>query len=292
MESSPEFEELLDLLDLQPDGPLGFRGGSPKGRTRALFGGQLVAQALIAAGRTTPAERVPHSLHAYFLRPGDPTKPLDFAVEAIRDGRNYHHRQVVVTQQGREIFRQLAGFTVDQPGASYQALADTPDAATDAVDPASLTDYIGWTMAGTDNPDHPWPSETTAIEVTFEQAPPAERGAVVTGQLRMWMRLRGSVPGADPLLHGALLAWMSDKTLADLAILCHGYRWLDHGVSSVSLDHSMWFHEPARADGWLRFDQEVDRTAGGRGLVRGRFVTPDGRQVAAAAQEAVVGLPD
>jgi len=291
MESSPEFAELLDLLDLQPNGPHGFRGGSPKGRTRALFGGQLVAQALIAAGRTTPAERVPHSLHAYFLRPGDPTKALEFAVEAVRDGRNYHHRQVVVTQEGREIFRQLAGFTVDQPGPRYQALAEI-DAAAEGVDPADFTDYIDWTMAGTDNPDHPWPSETTAIEVTFEQAPPAERGGVVTGQLRMWMRMRGSVPGSDPLLHGALLSWMSDKTLADLAILCHGRRWLDHGVTSVSLDHSMWFHEPARADGWLRFDQEVDRTAGGRGLVRGRFVTPDGRLVASAAQEAVVGLPD
>ncbi len=289
MESSPELEELVDLLDLQRHGPHSFRGGSPTRRTRSLFGGQLVAQALVAAGRSTPGDRIPHSLHAYFLRPGDPLRPLEFAVETIRDGRNYHHRQVVVTQDDREIFRQLMGFTVNQPGPHYQPQGAVAD---QAVDPGSFTDYLDWTMAGTDNPDHPWRSESKPIEVTFEHAPPADPGGVVTGPLRMWMRLRGKVASSDPLVHAALLAWMSDTTLADLAILCHGRRWVDTGVVSVSLDHSMWFLEPARADGWLRFDQEVTHTAGGRGLVRGLFVTPEGREVAAVSQEAVVGLGD
>ena len=294
---SAEFVELLELLDLElldPDGltddPRRFRGRSPRGRTRSVFGGQFVAQSLVAAGRTVPEGRVPHSLHAYFLRAGDPLVPIDYAVETIRDGRSYHHRQVVASQDGREVFRLLAGFTVDRPGPRYQP--PLPGPPPDGTDPAGHPGYVRWTMASSTVDEHPWEHEPTPLEITFEDAPAPVAGEPVFGVQRMWLRLQGTVPSDDPVLHAALLAWMSDKTLADLAILAHGSRWVDDGVVSLSLDHSMWFLEPVRADGWIRFDQQVDHTAGGRGLVRGSFVTPDGRQVAVATQEATVGLPD
>lgn len=300
-ERSDELDELLRLLDVQPDGPGCFRGDSPADRGRTVFGGQLIAQALIAAGRTVQPGRGPHSMHAYFLRPGDPRRPLIFTVEAVRDGRNYHHRQVSTHQDGKEVFRLVAGFTAGTDGPQYQA-APTPEPTPEPLellepieravppDPAHFADYAAWTMAAATVPYHPWQDEATPLQITFQNAPDVVSGEPVGGPLRMWMRLKGAVPGDDPTLHAALLAWISDKTLADLAILVHGRRWVDDGVTSLSLDHAMWFLEPARADGWLRFDQEVERTAGGRGLVRGAFFDAAGRHIATAAQEAVVGL--
>jgi acyl-CoA thioesterase II len=325
MSSCPEFDELLTLLELEAAGPDRFVGRSPAGRTRSIFGGQFAAQALMAAGRTVPDGRAPHSLHAYFLRAGDPRRPIEYRTEVVRDGRTYHHRQVVAAQDGKEVFRLLAGFTAAGSGPYHQPPGGSvpvprpagaggghhPDG-TVGADPdrppvppdrfldgggrehgdGAWCDYVSWTMAGTDNTDHPWAGETTPLDVVLADPPDPAHGRPVPTPLRMWIRLRGTVPSEDPLLHAALLAWVSDKTLADLAILVHGRRWVDDGVTSVSLDHTMWFLEPARADGWLRFDQQVDHTAGGRGLVRGALCTADGRQVAIAAQEAIVGLPD
>ncbi len=287
--SAAAFAELLQLLDLEPAGPSSFRGASPVGRERSVFGGQLLAQALVAAGRTVGDDKVAHSLHGYFLRPGDPTIPLELAVEAVRDGRNYQHRQVTVHQRNREVFRLVASFVVRQPGPDYQAPTTVSEA-----DPATFADYVRWTVEGSTNPEHEWASERTPVELRFEGAPrqgPRRGDHALTGPQRIWMRLHSTVPSDDPLLHAALLAWLSDKTLSDGMLLAHGHRWIDAGASSLSLDHSMWFLAPTRADGWLCLEQEVEATAGGRGLARGTFSSADGRRIAAVAQEATVDLP-
>jgi acyl-CoA thioesterase-2 len=287
--SEATFTELLDLLDLERAGPSQFVGASPAGRNRSLFGGQLLAQALVAAGRTVDGGKVAHSLHAYFLRPGDPTVPLELAVEAVRDGRNYQHRQVVVHQRDREVLRLVTSFVVPQPGPTYQAPTTVSEA-----DPATFTDYVRWTVEGSTNPGHEWANEDSPAELRFEEAPasgPHGGQHALTRPQRIWMRLHGTVPSEDPLLHAALLAWLSDKTLSDCLLLAHGHRWLDDGASSVSLDHSMWFLEPARADGWLCLEQSAEATAGGRGLARGSICTADGRRIASLAQEATVGVP-
>ncbi|MEZ5231207.1 MAG: thioesterase family protein [Acidimicrobiales bacterium] len=283
----PAFAELLEVLQLDRVGPSRFRARSPHDRTRSIFGGQLIAQALVAAGHTAEHGRLVHSMHAYFLRPGDPALPLDIEVEAIRDGRAYQHRQAVVSQGGKEVLRLLAGFVVPQDGAAFQVPVAVGEA-----DPAGFTDYIGWTLDGSRTPDHPWGEESRPVALRYEGAPPPEVGQRIERPLRIWCRLHDRVDSDDPILHAALLAWISDKTLADLTVLVHGYRWMDPGVSSLSLDHAMWYAGRVRADGWLLFEQEVLQTASQRGLVQGAFVSPTGQRLATACQEALVGLPD
>lgn len=202
--SAASFDELLRLLDLEQTAPSRFRGASPAGRNRSVFGGQLLAQALMAAGRTVDDGKVAHSLHAYFLRPGDATTLMELAVEAVRDGRNHQHRQVVVRQRDREVFRLASSFVVRRPGPTYQAPTTIGEA-----DPATFTDYVRWTVDGSTNPDHEWASEDSPVELRFEGAPPRgpHRGEhALTGPQRIWMRLHGTVPSDDPLLHATLLA--------------------------------------------------------------------------------------
>ncbi|MEZ5262566.1 MAG: thioesterase family protein [Acidimicrobiales bacterium] len=158
--------------------------------------------------------------------------------------------------------------------------------------PGGFTDYIGWTLDGSRTPDHPWGEESRPVALRYEGAPPPEVGQRIERPLRIWCRLHDRVDSDDPILHAALLAWISDKTLADLTVLVHGYRWMDPGVSSLSLDHAMWYAGRVRADGWLLFEQEVLQTASQRGLVQGAFVSPTGQRLATARQEALVGLPD
>lgn len=286
MTDAAAFAELLAVLDIERRGPATFRARSPHDRTRSIFGGQLLAQALIAAGRTAEHGRLVHSLHAYFLRPGDPARPLDITVETLRDGRAYQHRQAVISQEGKEVLRLLAGFVVPQEGATYQQPVTVGEA-----DPAAFADYVRWTLDGSHQPDHPWASEARLVELRYEDAPPPEPGQRVEAPLRIWARLHDRIDSDDPVLHAALLAWISDKTLADLTVLVHGHRWLDPGVTSLSLDHAMWYAVAARADGWLLFEQEVLVTAARRGLVQGTFVSPTGRRLATATQEALLDVP-
>ena len=157
--------------------------------------------------------------------------------------------------------------------------------------PRRCPDYERWGEAGTDNPGHAWYSEVGPVDIRIENPQPPRFGQVVRGEQRLWIRLLGSVPGDDPLLHAALLAWLSDKTIADFAPLVHGHRWTDHGADSLSLDHAMWFLRPARADQWLLFRQDAPSTGGGRGLTRGEMAAADGRPVASMVQEVLLTLP-
>lgn len=284
--------ELLDLLDLAPLADGGFEGRSPVDRMRAVYGGQFLAQGLLAAGRTVPEGRAPHSLHAYFVRAGDPAVPIRYQVDEVRDGRSFSHRHVGASQDGREVFRLVASFQVPTEGAAYDDDDDDDAPGDAAVDPEQLADYERWGEAGTDNPGHAWYSEVGPVDIRIEDPPEPRIGQPLRGEQRLWIRLSGPVPSDDPLLHAALLAWLSDKTIADFAPLVHGARWTDEGADSVSLDHAMWFLRPTRADQWLRFRQDCPSTGGGRGLTRGDMATAAGDRVASIMQEVLLTLPD
>ncbi len=291
-----DLDELLDIMAVRPvtaaddgDAPAGrpvFEGRSPHGRSRSIFGGQFLGQALMAAGATVAGDRAPHSLHAYFVRGGDPTVPIRYEVDLIRDGRSFSHRQVIATQGGREVFRQLASFHVDVPGPAH----DDP-VPIEEIDPATLVVYEDWAETGTDNPDHDVYTELTPCELRYENPPPTGPGLRVRGPQRLWARVRGRVDDDRPLLHAALLAWLSDKSIADFSTLAHGRRWTDVGTDSISLDHAMWFVRPFRADEWLLYVQEAPSSAGGRAFTRGEFVTMTGARVATVAQEVLLNLP-
>jgi acyl-CoA thioesterase-2 len=287
-----DLAELLDVLDLRALDGERFEGRSPTGRARAVFGGQFLAQGLLAAGRTVPASRPPHSLHAYFLRSGDPAVPIVYDVEPMRDGRSFSHRQVRATQKGRDVFRLVASFQEASPLQPGPRRPEHDDPfPVSGVDPETLPRYEAWALDGTDNPGHDVYTERSPVDIRYEEPPPAAFGQVVRGRQRLWVRLGGDVPGEDPLLHAALLAWMSDKSIADFSTLAHGHRWTDLGANSLSLDHAMWFVRPARADGWLLFEQEAATSVAGRALTRGDMATPQGVRVAAVNQEVLFTLP-
>jgi len=282
-----DLDELLAVLRLEGEGGDLFTGRSPADRDRPVYGGQFLAQALLAAGATVEPGRAPHSLHAYFVRSGPAQVPIDYVVDRVRDGRNFSHRAVVARQDGKEVFRLIASFQVPSSGLSHQEPFEVPT----GTDPAAFPGYRAWVADLSDNDDHPWFREQVPVDIRFEDAPPARPRRPIGGTLRIWMRLVGRVPSDDPTLHAALLAWMSDKTISDVTMYPHGRSWTDAGTDILSLDHAMWFYEPARADEWVLFTHETPATRGGRGLARGDLVTLDGRRVGAVAQEALLVYP-
>ncbi len=283
---------LIDLLRVEPAGPDRFVGRSPTDRDRQVYGGQFLAQALLAAAATVEPGRLPHSLHAYFLRTGSAHTPIEYRVERIRDGRTASHRSVVATQDGREVFRQLQSFQVERPGPTHPP-PRPPDA---ALDPSTLPSYREWVAELSDDDDHPWFAEDVPVDLRIEDPPRPRPRAPMTGELRVWMRLIGPTEetgdAGDPDLQSALLAWMSDKTISDVVLYPHGRSWTDAGSDLLSLDHALWFHEPVPTDRWLLLTHEALATRRGRGLARGDYLTIDGRLVASVAQEAFLVLPE
>jgi acyl-CoA thioesterase-2 len=253
-------DALVDLLDLEPIEVNLFRGVSPDDHRQRVFGGQVAGQALVAAGRTVERGTV-HSLHAYFLRPGDPLVPIVYEVDRIRDGRSFITRRVVAIQHGHAIFNLSASFHIDERGPEHQQpMPDVPDA-------ESLP-----------RPEHELPQA-----IDLRRAPASGPGCA-----RVWLRADGRLPD-DPLLHACVAAYASDMTLLDTTLSAHGL-----GVGSApdlmlaSLDHAMWFHRPFRADEWLLYDQDSPVTCGARGFARGTIFTSDGRLVASVVQEGLV----
>lgn len=279
-----DLAQLLDVLTVQPAGGDHFTGRTPADRDRPVYGGQFLAQAVLAAAGTVEPGRHLHSLHAYFLRAGDPKAPIDYAVQRVRDGRSFSHREVVATQNGKEVFREVLSFQVPTGGLRHRE----PFELDPATDPTTFRGYRDWVRELSDNQAHPWFAEQLPIDIRFEAAPPARPRPRLGGILRIWMRLTEEVPSDDQVLHAALLAWMSDKTISDVTMYPHARSWTDAGADIVSLDHAMWFHEPARADRWTLFTHETPATGGGRGLARGDLIQLDGRRVGAVAQEALL----
>jgi acyl-CoA thioesterase-2 len=279
-------DELLDLLDLEALEVDLYRGHSPPEQRLRVFGGQVAAQALIAAGRTVAggagAERPVHSLHAYFLQRGDPTIPILYEVDRIRDGKSFTTRRVAAVQRGEAIFHLSASFHVPEPGVTHQQqVPDVPDPET----LPTWTDQMAPHAAALGE----WYNRPRPIDVRHIGEPIRTSPASAPRQPahRMWMRTDGKLPD-DPLLHACLVAYASDMTLLDTIMAPHGLIW-NHG-SQASLDHAMWFHRPFRADEWLLYDQNSPTAAGARGLATGTIYTRDGALAVSVVQEGLLRI--
>jgi acyl-CoA thioesterase-2 len=277
---------LSTVLSVSPTGPDTFRAGPRRRIAERSFGGAVVAQALLAAGATVPPDRPVHSLHAYFLRAGEASAPIDFRVDRVRDGGSYGTRRVTAEQDGRAILDLTASFQVAETGFAHQVpQLDAPDpgslltvqeAAADAPDP--LRSWFGSLFRR-----HPF-------EVRFDGELPrvaAARGEAAPPRQRFWLRSPERL-GDDPLLHAAALAYASDMLLLSTSLAPHARAVGAADVAAASLDHAVWLHRPARADEWLCLEQESSWAAGGRCLCHARVFDLAGRLVMTVAQEGMV----
>ena len=261
-----------------------FTGAShamPSGR---VFGGQVLAQAITAAARTLPPERVPHSMHGYFLRPGDVSKGITLSVDRIHDGRSFSTRRTQAYQDGVPIFSMIASFEDEDPGVEHGAPmpADVP-APEDLASPDDLSPAR-----------HPLSMRVLQdgpIELRYVSSPIYD--AVEdsgTAQQAVWMRTRSPLPD-DPAVHRAVLAYLSDLTIQEPVLRAHGVPWSTPGLKVASLDHAMWWHRYGRVDEWVLYVQESPSARGGRGLSTGRIYGRDGQLLASVAQEIMIRVP-
>ncbi|MGW5246699.1 acyl-CoA thioesterase [Streptomyces sp. NPDC004129] len=286
---SQALQGLLDLLDLEQIEENIFRGQSRSAVVPRVFGGQVAAQAMVAAGRTVPADRLAHSLHAYFLRMGDPGAPIVYNVERLRDGRSFTTRRVVAVQYGKPIFTLSASFQTDEEGLDHQApMPPSPDPATLPTSEDRLRSYGHFDPQVVER----LLEAREAIDLRYVDEPPYGKfGDPREPHSQVWFRTNGKLAD-DPLLHVVLATYVSDMTLLDSVLLAHGRGgWAIGDVVGASLDHAMWFHRPFRADEWLLYDQESPSAHGGRGLGQARIYTQDGRLAVSVIQEGVVRVP-
>lgn len=284
---SQALDQLLAILDLEPLERNLFRGLSPQVGWQRVFGGQVIGQALVAACRTVE-DRIAHSLHAYFLRAGDPAVPIIYEVDRIRDGKSFSTRRVVAIQHGQAIFSMAASFHRHEEGLSHQIrMPDVP-------------------------PPEALPSEAELKEQLIDRVPPAVRAywererpieirpvdltRYLSPQERapsqqVWIKATGDL-GDDMALHQSVLAYASDFTLLDTALIAHGRFIFDAGLMLASLDHAIWFHRPFRVDDWLLYAQDSPSSAAGRAFCRGTLFSRDGKLVASTAQEGLVRQRD
>ncbi|AYD02897.1 acyl-CoA thioesterase II [Neorhizobium sp. NCHU2750] len=281
--SSP-MQQLIRTLDLEQLEHNLYRGTSPDIGWQRVFGGQVIAQALVAAQRTVEAERPVHSLHAYFVRPGDPSVPIVYQVERIRDGGSFTTRQVLAIQHGKAIFTMSASFQSREEGYDHQiAMPDVPQ-------PEELIDEEEFKRIFL-------PKAPPAIRRYWERPRPIELRPVslthflTTEKLDprqdVWVRTVGSMPD-DGIYDAAILAYLSDMTLLDGSLYPHGTSVYDPRVQAASLDHAMWFHRPVRFDDWLLYSQDSPSASGARGMTRGSIYTRSGTLVASVAQEGLI----
>jgi acyl-CoA thioesterase-2 len=279
-------EDLLTLLDLEKIEHNIFRGRSPQVGWQRVFGGLVVSQALVAAARTVDG-RAPHSLHGYFMLPGDPAIPIVYEVDRIRDGNSFTTRRCNAIQHGRAIFSLSASFQVEEAGLEHAiAMPDVPmpeslpsieelTSRFGAIMPAAARRYFEREM----------PIELRPIDLSrYAHPPDGPRGDPVQ---RVWVRAAGALPD-DPAVHRAVLAYLSDMTLLDTTLVAHHRSIFERTLQVASLDHALWFHRPFRADEWLLYAQDSPNTSGGRGLARGLIYARDGRLVASVAQEGLI----
>ena len=246
-----------------------FRAVPPKDRERRLYGGQIMAQALMAASRTVE-ERAVHSLHGYFLRPGSPTTPAVIKVERLRDGGSFSSRRVVVVQRGEAIFNMDVSFQNAEQGLEHQIPNPRPDVLPPKLQ--KIPDYLY------DAPFITWRHEFRRLQEQTPQPP----------EQFVWFKANGPVPD-DPILRACLLVYESDNTLISTARLPHRGHFDRDSMQVASLDHAMWFHHhPAPVDSWLMYAQDSPSTSGGRGISRGSIYTEDGQLVASTVQEGLI----
>jgi acyl-CoA thioesterase-2 len=280
-------DRLCTLLDLEPIEVNIFRGVSPDASRQRVFGGQVAGQALVAAARTVDDNRPVHSLHAYFLRPGDPSVPILYEVDRIRDGRSFTTRRVVAIQHGRAIFNLAASFHAPEEGFEHQI--DIEDVMWDGQAPPPADSLPDWKerlepyRKYIPHYDEPRPIDTRVVDWSI-----AEREESRPPHQRVWLKASGILPD-DPVLHQCVLTYASDMTLLDTALIPHGTKGvMDGSVMMASLDHAMWFHRPFRADDWLLYVQDTPAAQGGRGMARGLIYTAAGELVASVVQEGLI----
>ncbi len=278
--SQDAVDALVKLLDLEPIEVNIFRGVSPDEERQRVFGGQVAGQSLVAAARTVEPGRSIHSLHAYFLRPGDPTVPILYDVDRIRDGRSFTTRRVVAIQHGRAIFNMQASFQVHEAGLEHQLpMPDTPA-------PETLPDFKQ-RMAPYQELVGDFYNRPRPIDMRHVDWNPPDRSKPLPPHQRVWLRADGVLPD-DPLLHACVLTYASDMTLLDTALLPHGGGWHDPSLFMASLDHAMWFHRPFRADEWMLYSQDTPTASDGRGLGRGIIYTASGDLAVTVVQEGLI----
>ncbi|MEO3942774.1 acyl-CoA thioesterase II [Paenarthrobacter nicotinovorans] len=281
---------LIGLLDLGDfDGARTnediFLGPSQKQPRHRVFGGQVLAQSMMAGMRTVEPDRVAHSMHGYFLRPGDANKPITFGVERLRDGRSFSARRVHAYQDGVPILSMIASFQVEDTGLDHQATM--PEGIPDPESlpsTAELLSHFDHPMARHMSSERPF--DVRHIDPALYVSAPTEHVA----RNAVWMKTIGPLPD-DPNLHRAALAYASDYTLLEPILRAHGLAWMTPGMSVASLDHAMWWHRPVRVDEWMLYVQESPSAQGARGLATGRIFNRDGLHVATVAQEGMVRIP-
>ena len=280
--------DLLNLLDLEKIEEDMYLGVSPKTGWQRVYGGQVLGQALVAASRTVPDEdRIAHSLHGYFLRPGDTTIPILYQVDRIRDGKSFTTRRVVAIQRGQAIFNMSASFQVVEPGLDHQVTMPEASPPEDSVSVRERREAFIRERGGTQ--DHTWLDRPEPIEMrftdNFNEFSPEPRDPLQ----RTWIRTVDTMPDGVRL-HQCLLAYASDMTLLDTSYRPHAIAWTDDNFQVASLDHAMWFHRPFRTDEWLLYDQDSPFSGGARGFSRGAFFDQGGRLIASTAQEGLIRL--
>jgi acyl-CoA thioesterase-2 len=281
-------ENLISILDLETLEQNLFRGRSPQQGWQRVFGGQVLGQALVAAVRTVSEERIAHSLHAYFLLPGDPSQPIIYEVERTRDGGSFTTRRVKAIQHGRTMFAMSVSFHIDEPGYDHQiAMPKVPfpeDLPTEADLKAKMLASLPPNMRSYWERERPIELRPVDVSRYFarEKRNPEQF---------IWMRASGRLP--DTLsLHQCVLAYASDFSLLDTALIAHGKLMFDSDVQLASLDHALWLHRPFRADEWLLYAMDSPSAHGARGFCRGSVFTRDGTLVASVAQEGLMRQRD
>ncbi|MCE1235407.1 MAG: acyl-CoA thioesterase II [Hyphomicrobiales bacterium] len=275
---------LLDILDLEVLEHDLFRGRSPQVGWQRVFGGQVVGQALVAATRTV-ARRPVHSLHGYFIRPGDPAVPIVYHVERIRDGGSFTTRRVTAIQHGRTIFSMEASFHDREDDALEHNIA-MPNAPAPEDLPAEKELKERYLAEAPANVRAYWERDRP-IELRPTNFDHYVSDRLLDPHQQVWVRATGPLPD-DPAIHAAVLAYASDMTLLDTALFAHGRSVFDRDLQLASLDHAMWFHAPFRVDDWLLYDQDSPVSGGARGFCRGGLWTRDGRLVVSTAQEGLM----
>jgi acyl-CoA thioesterase-2 len=276
---------LLALLDLETIEVDLFRGQSTDPGWTRVYGGQVVAQALVAASRTVRADRLAHSLHAYFLRPGDPAAPIIYRVERERDGTSFATRRVAGIQHGKAIFSLTASFQVAEGGFEHAAAMPRVTA------PALLRNDAELFAANAAAIPEPWRTLWTTRDRPIEIRPVEPHDLLKPKKAKPvahnWLRVTSPVT-ADPVLARALLAYASDMTLLDTCLLPHAVTWRDPALQAASIDHAIWFHTTPDLNLWHLFAQDSPRAAGARGFNRGQIFAADGTLVASVAQEGLM----
>lgn len=281
---SKAVDELLASLDLEALEHNLFRGRGPKAGWQRVYGGQVLGQALVAAVRTVPEDRLAHSAHAYFLLPGDPSAPIVYEVERIRDGGSFTTRRVKAIQHGRAMFAMSVSFHKHEEsfdhGAPMPKVPMPEDLPSEAELKSRLIEHLPANMKSYWERERPIEMRPVDIGRYLDRQKRVPRQAI-------WMRANGSLPDALSL-HQCVLAYASDFTLLDTALIAHGKLSFDRDIQLASLDHAMWFHRPFRADEWLLYAQDSPNASGARGFARGSVFTRDGVLVASVTQEGLM----